>query len=215
MCGRFANHVAAMGDWVEILGDWPAGIELGYNIAPTRIIPAVMQQGTRPMRWGLVPSWSKEESPRYATFNARLESVAQKPAFRDPWRKGQSCLVPALGYFEWRTQAGHKQPFFIRLSEGQPLVFAGLWEQRQGSLSCTILTRESEGALADLHPRMPVMLGPDSARTWLQEGAAALPELQNSRQHEAVRVHPVGRAVGNARVDGPELIEPVDLLADS
>lgn len=165
MCGRFANHVKAMHGWRDILGDWPSGIPTGFNVSPTQIIPAVHSQGTCPMRWGLVPTWSKEASPKYATFNARLETVASKPAFRNAWRHSQTCIILALGYYEWRTENSVKQPYFIHMPQDRGLmVFAGLWEQREDLYSCTILTRESAGNLSDLHSRMRVILSPEDAR---------------------------------------------------
>lgn len=210
MCGRYANHVEAMYEWLDILKDWPAGISTGFNIAPTQIIPATRAQGTYPMRWGLVPAWSKEPSPKYATFNARLESVSDKPAFRNAWRHSQTCLIPALGYYEWRTEQGVKQPYFIHAPEDQGVVvFAGLWEMREGHYSCTILTRESAGDLAQLHSRMPVMLTPGDAHSWLIEGAGAADLLRESKVHQDLQFHAVDRAVGNTRNQGESLIRPI------
>lgn len=210
MCGRFANHVQAMHEWLDILGNWPADIPTGFNVAPTQIIPAVQAQGTFAMRWGLVPAWSKEASPKYATFNARLESVADKPAFRNAWRRSQTCLIPALGYFEWRTEQGAKQPYFVHSQEDSSLlVFAGLWEQREGQYSCTILTRESAGELAQLHSRMPVMLSPGDARSWLIEGTGMADQLDQSAVHLDARFHAVDRSVGNSRSQGEALIRPI------
>ncbi len=210
MCGRFANHVEAMYEWLDILKGWPADIPTGFNVAPTQIIPAVQTQGSFPMRWGLVPSWSKEASPKYATFNARLESVSGKPVFRNAWRHSQTCLIPALGYYEWRTELGAKQPYFVHTAEDRGLlVFAGLWELREGQYSCTILTRESAGTLAQLHGRMPVMLSPEDARCWLIEGTSMADQLDASEVHLNVQFHAVDRAVGNPRSHGEELIRPI------
>jgi putative SOS response-associated peptidase YedK len=199
-----------MHEWLDILNDWPAGMPTGFNVAPTQIIPAVQAQGTFPMRWGLVPAWSKEASPKYATFNARLESVSDKPAFRNAWRHSQTCLIPALGYYEWRTEQGAKQPYFVHLPENAgPLVFAGLWEQREGQYSCTILTRESAGTLARLHSRMPVMLSPGDARCWLSKGTGMADRLGESVVHLDARFHAVDRAVGNPHSQGEALIQPI------
>lgn len=110
MCGRFVNHIQALRGWLDILGDWPADIPTGYNVAPTQTVPAVQTQGTFPMRWGLVPAWSKEASPKYATFNAHLESASTKPAFRNAWTHSQTSPLPALGYYEWCTEQGRNSP---------------------------------------------------------------------------------------------------------
>ncbi len=199
-----------MREWRDILQDWPTDIPTGFNVAPTQIIPAVQAQGTFPMRWGLVPAWSKEPSPQYATFNARLESANSKPAFRDAWRHSRTCLIPALGYYEWRTERGVKQPYFVHAPEDTGLlVLAGLWEQREGQYSCTILTRESAGTLAQLYSRMPVMLSPEDACLWLTEGTGSAERLGESRVHLNVRFHAVDGAVGNPRNQGEGLIEPI------
>ncbi len=99
MCGRHANHMQKISGWQDILGDWPGSAELSMNIAPTQNIPVVVQQSGRTqttnMRWGLIPSWSKTAKPKYATFNARAETVRQKPSFRDACRNAQTCLIPA------------------------------------------------------------------------------------------------------------------------
>ncbi|AKH19639.1 SOS response-associated peptidase [Sedimenticola thiotaurini] len=210
MCGRYANHVDVTSEWLDILKDWPAGISTGFNIAPTQTIPAIREDGTFPMRWGLVPAWSKEASPRYATFNARLESASEKPTFRNAWHHAQTCLIPALGYYEWRTEQGVKQPYFVQApAQMGLLVFAGLWELREGAYSCTILTRESAGDLAQLHSRMPVMLAPDDARSWLTEGCRAADRLWESSIHQDLQYHAVGRAVGNTHNQGEVLIQPI------
>jgi len=122
VCGRFVNHIQALRGWLDILGDWPADIPTGYNVAPTQTVPAVQAQGTFPMRWGLVPAWSKEVSPKYATFNARLESASTKPAFRNAWTHSQTCLLPALGYYEWCTEQGAKRPYFVHAAKKQGLL---------------------------------------------------------------------------------------------
>ncbi len=155
MCGRYANHVKDMGAWADILEDWPTDVTLGYNIAPTRTVPAFYQDreqdSTRGigMRWGLVPAWSREINPKFATFNARSETMAEKPTFRTAWKKSQTCLVPALGYYEWQGPKGNKQPYFIRMKNREPLVMAGLWDcwkqDQEVLFSCTIITRPSEG----------------------------------------------------------------------
>lgn len=126
MCGRFANHVAAMRDWADILGEWPANVTLGYNITPSQTIPIFTASGGLVARWGLIPSWSNKASNKYATFNARIESITEKPTFRGAWGSRQRCLIPALGYCEWKTEHGTNQPYFVVAVDKSPLVFAGL-----------------------------------------------------------------------------------------
>ena len=177
MCGRYANHVKEMTGWVDILGNWPGEYALSMDIAPGQSIPVVIQDGdgphTKNMRWGLVPAWSDTPRPRYATFNARIESVSSKPAFRGACGRKQSCLVPASGYYEWTGEKGHKIKHYIRFRDDSPLVMAGLWDVwRAGGeelYSCTILTRSAISRIAEIHPRMPLILSKRDARSWLEQ----------------------------------------------
>jgi putative SOS response-associated peptidase YedK len=179
MCGRYANHLKKMSGWDEILGNWPAESSMSMNIAPTQHIPVVSSEmdvpQTKVMRWGLVPHWSKTAKPAYATFNARAESVRQKPAFRDACAKAQTCLIPASGYYEWSGEKGHKTKYYIQQEDETPLLLAGLWSYwKQGDLSvysCTILTRSAVPSLADIHHRMPVILNREDAQNWLYAAA--------------------------------------------
>lgn len=211
MCGRFANRIENLCEWTEILRDWPMEAETGYNIAPTTKVPVVTQQGIKTMRWGLIPSWSKEPAPKYATFNARLESISTKPTFKSAWRNGQTCLIPALGYFEWRHESGLKQPYFVRAKSGAPLVFAGLYEPGQeGELhdtfgSFTIITTEADAAMTKLHPRMPVMVPLGYASAWLTGQSAVIQQFTRP----AIKVHAVSTQVNNVRHSDENLIEPV------
>lgn len=213
MCGRYANHVKKMGQWSDLLEDWPEDAELGYNIAPTQMIPAFNAEHGLAMRWGIVPPWSKEPSTKYATFNARSESVADKPAFRHAWNKSQTCLIPAVGYYEWQGTKGNKQPFFIRPENEEPLVMAGLWEhwrQNEQSLySCTIITQASSGKLEDLHSRMPLILEFDQAEQWLNDGVSVFEQLLTNQNIERLKFYPVDKAVNRSSQQGEHLIEPL------
>ena len=216
MCGRYANHVKDMGAWVDILEDWPGDVTLGYNIAPTRTVPAFYkdreQDTTRGtgMRWGLVPAWSREINPKFATFNARSETMAEKPTFRTAWKKSQTCLIPALGYYEWQGPKGDKQPIFIRMKNREPLVMAGLWDcWRQGEqvlFSCTIITQPSEGTLTEVHTRMPVMVDHQHARAWLEDGTNRFNLLTRQQHTELLDFYPVSKTVNRSSSDSEELI---------
>lgn len=213
MCGRFANHLQHLKDWSEILGSWPTEVSRRYNVAPTQTVAAFVEDGGRAMRWGLIAPWAKEISSRYATFNARLESVAEKPAFRHAWRSSQRCLIPALGYYEWRGEKADKQPYFVHLESGQPMVFAGLYEPaREGGFpaSCTILTRPARGTLEALHPRTPAMLAPEQASAWFGESPDDVLRLLEEQAPPAAGFYPVDRAVNNARYDAPDCIDPLE-----
>jgi len=206
-----------MGQWAELMQDWPADADIGYNIAPTQMIPVFTAEQGKAMRWGMVPPWSREAGSRYATFNARSESVADKPAFRHAWENSQTCLVPALGYYEWKGEKGNKQPYFIRPQNDEPVVMAGLWEhwtsQQQSLYSCTIITQPSGGKLADLHSRMPVMLELDQAEQWLNDGVAVFDLLLQEQNTEGLIFYPVDKAVNKSTNEGETLIHKVDSVA--
>lgn len=168
MCGR-AKLPEDVSLTKEILGiDWD---ELGayrprYNVAPTTPVPVVTSSGGKRtlqwMRWGLIPAWAKDEGFGSRTFNARAESVATKPSFRGAWKAGRRCLVVTDGFYEWRKS--DKQPFCVTLGNRQPMMLAGLWEEwkpRSGEpiRSCTVITTEANALLAEIHDRMPVIVG--------------------------------------------------------
>lgn len=210
VCGRYANHVTAMQQWSEILRDWPAGIPTGYNISPGQIVPVVVGTVTMPMKWGLVPAWVKEAKLKYSTFNARVESAPQKPAFRQAWRRGQSCLVPALGFYEWRNEVSGKQPYFVCSSQGLPLVFAGLWDSGAGQSSFTILTQAANDSLSALHHRMPFILDTVYAQRWLEGDLKSVVEEQDFGPVNDLYYYPVSKEANNARNEGAQLIAPLD-----
>ena len=169
------------------------------------------------MRWGLVPSWSKDAKGGAAMINAKAETVAEKPAYRKAFLS-RPCLVPADGFYEWK-QIGpkEKQPYFITTKAKEPFAFAGLWEwwrandaprDTPGLETFTILTTEPNAVCAALHNRMPVMLAQEDWRRWL----GTLEDRTSILAHAAFLVErmecwPVAKAVGNVRNEGPELIK--------
>lgn len=221
MCGRFATGNLDDPDWADWLAvdrdsPWP---EPSWNVAPTDTAAIVglgdAGRSVRLARWGLIPPWwSKPLSEfRLTTFNARSEDAAEKPAFRQAWRKGR-CLVPAIGYYEWSGKKGAKSAWFVTLETNAPgVTFAGLWSlTRIGEdrvLSFTILTTAAGEATRHVHPRTPVFLDPEDWERWLSlEDDVA--DLMRPPRDDRVRLRPIGPAVGNVRNDGPELIEPLD-----
>lgn len=211
----------------------PADLAAGrYNIAPTSTVPVVLERRgddddihryLRGMRWGLVPSWAKELSVGNRMFNARADSVATKPAFRTALHK-RRCLLPASGYFEWRTSTGpdgrpDKQPFYITPEDGSTLAFAGLWEfwrppSGEPVVSCTILTTDPVGELAAIHDRMPLILPAADWDAWLDptldgRAVAALLSPPEAALIAQLELRPVSKRVGNVRNDDPQLLEPV------
>lgn len=212
MCGRFAFYSPAQAA-AELFGVSGApAVEPRYNIAPTQYIAALRpdERGENclvMLRWGLVPFWARDPSMGARMINARAETVAEKPSFRNAFRK-RRCLVLADGYYEWQRSGDVKIPWFISRADDRPMAFAGLWETWQDPDSespletVTILTREADEFLERLHHRMPVILSPEQAQMWLEPGSG-VPETSPE-----LRAWPVDRRVNNARNEGPELIDP-------
>ena len=172
------------------------------------------------MRWGLVPGWADSAASRMSTFNARIESAATKPTFRQVLGR-RHCLVPASGYYEWVGTGRAKQPWYITPANDPLMFFAGLWDRWQSQsgeslLSFTILTTAATGELAEMHERRPIICPATHAAEWLRAGNAAAAQLLAHERETALRWHPVGRAVGDVREDHPELIRPVGgILVDA
>lgn len=167
-------------------------------------------------RWGLVPSWADDPAVGARMINARAETLAEKPAFREAFRR-RRCLIPADGFYEWRAAAGgRRQPWRIARPDGGPFAFAGLWEawrdpaRPEPLLTCTIVTTEANADLRDLHPRMPVVLDPADHARWLDPAAeeAALRSLLRPAPEGLLESYPVSPAVNDVRNDSPELLRP-------
>jgi len=193
-----------MHDWADLLSDWPGDESLlSYNVAPTNVVPIVAAGGVKAAQWGMIPSWAKEFKMQYATFNARIETVGEKASFKNAWRKGQTCLVPVGGYYEWMTENGNKQPYVVHHPE-QDMLLAGLWERWNDRLSFTVLTEEAQGELKTLHPRMPLFIAAESALAWLDGDYT----VGSSVDSNLTRFYKVNKRVGNSRNEGADLIEP-------
>jgi putative SOS response-associated peptidase YedK len=221
MCGRFtlvtpAKELAEQFRLIEVPSLSPR-----YNIAPTQPVAAVRQlpgNGARELsllHWGLVPFWAKEPGIGSRMINARSETAAEKPAFRAAFRR-RRCLVLADGFYEWQRLERGKQPFYVRLRDGKPFAFAGLWEHWKGPDettidSCTLLTTEPNDLIRPVHNRMPVILAPEDYDLWLDPGVQE-PELLHPLLHaypsENMHAYPISTWVNNPRNDDPRCIEP-------
>ena len=219
MCGRFVNRISEMPEWSELLKIWP-GVNPSYNVSPSQTIAAFRSPAGKAMRWGLIPHWAKEFSSDFSPFNARAASAHEKPAFRDAWDNAQRCLIPMLGYYEWKGPKGSKQPYFIQPSTNNGLVMAGLYDcfrpaagadsDKTGKeYSCTILTRPADKNLQDIHGRMPVMLTPDTAAEWLNIDTKLAQDFLMQTKAPELEFYPVSKAVGNVLTNGKKLIEPL------
>ena len=198
-----------MHGWADSLEQWP-DMEQRYNVAPTSNIAAFRSGVGEPMRWGLIPNWADSFESTYSTFNARIETVNEKPTFRDAWKKSQRCLIPMAGYYEWKGEKGNKQAYYVtdRLAGG--LVAAGLYDSwKLGKfLSCTILTKPADAAMAELHPRIPILLTPETALDWMNCSDDLNPDVVSKIVRPKLSFYEVGKVVGNSDVDNPHLIEP-------
>ncbi|MGD9723663.1 MAG: SOS response-associated peptidase [Pirellulales bacterium] len=224
MCGRYTlrtplTRVAELFD-LDSLGDWAAALRPRYNVAPTQSVAAIRWNVERnrrelvPLVWGLVPHWADEVTIGNRMINARAETLAAKPAFRDAFRR-RRCLIIADGFFEWQKRDGSKQPYYIRLKEDRPFAFAGLWDRWDKGPrpleSCTIVTTDANELLRPLHDRMPVILDDEACRRWLDQACDSAEELEpllHPFAADAMLAFPVSTAVNSPRRDEPECIEP-------
>lgn len=195
-----------------------------YNIAPGQLVMAVVNDGRTnrlgELKWGLVPPWADDPKIGSKMLNARAESAADKPAFRDALRR-KRCLIPADGFYEWQTQTdGSKQPIRIVLKNRKPFAMAGLyetWFAPDGSKlnTCTVLTTTPNGLMAPIHNRMPVLLRPEDEALWLDRtvhNPERLQRLFEPFDESLMEAYPVSAAVGSVRNDTPSLIEPLETL---
>lgn len=220
MCGRFALK-SPPAKLVERFGlDECADFTPRYNIPPGTDIPVIRQspEGKRVLhllRWGLVPHWAKDPSIGNKLSNARGESVAEKPSFRDAFRR-RRCLIPADGFYEWKTEGKVKQPYFISLKSGEPLAMGGLWEswrRPDGEILRTacIITTGPNDVMEPIHDRMPVILRTEDWQAWLEAPAEAIQPLVCPYDADAMQAWPVDRRVSRTVDDDAGLINPVAL----
>ncbi len=238
MCGRFvsasppdelANYFGALQSDAEL--------EPSFNVAPTNEVYVVRARpdeeggpGDRTissLRWGLVPFWAKDLKIGSRMINARAETVAEKPAFRKAYER-RRCLIPADGFYEWAKVEGQKtkQPYFIHRPDGEPVVFAGIWERWKPRLddgktvdeaaepveSCSILTCAPNKVMAEIHDRMPVLLAPTVWDDWLSPDTDMdyIASLLVPAPDDLLTMFPVTTAVNNVRNKGEELLVPVE-----
>lgn len=231
MCGRYALTTPA--DVIARLFGLAEAVSFArrFNISPTQRAPVVLATGesgddsTRTvqlLRWGLIPFWAKDASIGARLINARSETAAEKPAFRDAIRK-RRCIVPATGFFEWKKQETdgkpQKQPYFIHRTDDAPMALAGLWERWTDKASgeelrtYTILTTEPNDILRPLHNRMPVILREDGCNRWLDPAMrdpAALVDLYAPVPSDAVTFYPVSRRVNTPANDDSSVLEAIE-----
>jgi putative SOS response-associated peptidase YedK len=193
-----------------------------YNIAPSQPVTAVRSAPTGSgreialLRWGLIPSWSKDPSIGNRLINARAETAREKPSFRNAFRR-QRCLIPASGFYEWQRQERGKQPYFVRMRDERLFAFAGLWDRwespEEGAIeTCTILTTAANALLAPIHDRMPVILPRTEYGRWLDPGLKdpnSLATLLVPFPPEDMLAFPVSPRVNAPTVDDEKCIAPL------
>lgn len=242
MCGRFVS-ASPPDELARYFGaelDEGDRLEPSFNVAPTNEVYAVRaRDGVRqlaPLRWGLVPFWSKDLKTGSRMINARSETVATKPAFRKAYEQ-RRCLIPADGFYEWakveaaegadgpKSKKPKKQPYFISRPDGEPIVFAGLWERWRPRLedgktiddsadpieTCTILTCAPNAVMAEIHDRMPVLIPPRFWDDWLapETDPELIAGLLRPAPDDLLSLVPVSTAVNNVRNKGEELVRPL------
>ena len=234
MCGRYAasKDPSALVEEFGVTAPVEERLEPDYNVAPTKkaaiVVSAKGERALHVARWGLVPSWAKDPSIGARMANARVESVAEKPAFRSSLAK-RRCLVPADGYYEWYQPPGEpgqpasarprKQPFFIHPADGSSIAMAGLyawWRDPSGGaeapwlLTCTIITTAASDALGHIHERMPMTVDRADWGQWLDPDVTVDPgAFLHPAMNDGLQITPVSTLVNNVRNNGPELLAPL------
>lgn len=212
MCGRYnlITDAEALIDFFEIENSVLDEFGPRYNIAPSQDVPIVRDTGSgRELvlaRWGLVPHWSKEEKPKFSTINARADTVADKPTYRDPFKR-KRCLVPSTGFYEWKREDDQKIPHHIRLPDGELFAFAGLWDhwdkEGAGFDSYSIIVTGANETMQPIHDRMPVILNPAQYNTWLNNNNFNRAQLESMLvpYGGTMEAYPVSRYVNSPQHD--------------
>jgi len=219
MCGRFARRDPDPAPFPEFSHHWPQ-LPPRFNVAPSEEVLVLRVADGAPCaglaRWGLVPRWLKDPaaSPVKAQINARSESAAVKPFFREPFARSR-CLLVADGWYEWRREGGAKQPWFFHRADEGPFTFGGLWSAWSDAAgdhpTCAILTTRPSALAARIHDRMPVLIAAAERQRWL-DPATPRDEVQAlcaPAAGEELVVHPVSTRVNSPRHDDPECVAPV------
>jgi putative SOS response-associated peptidase YedK len=219
MCGRYRRTTQE--EELARLYDIPipkqTDLPISFNIAPSqkvltiRLNPETQKRSLDALQWGLVPHWAKDAKIAYKTVNARVETVDTAPSFRQAFRK-RRCLIPANGFYEWKKVVGGKIPYSIGMEDEAPFVFAGLWEGWKAPATgewlrtCTIITGEPNELIAQIHTRMPVILGEEHHEAWLSNRAGK--EVLVPFPAAAMRVWPIDPRVNSPKNDDPDLLKP-------
>jgi len=218
MCGRITQSSSPQ-DYARLFGiTCDLVIKPRYNIAPSNQIMACRlsaagEKELITLHWGLVPAWSKGLDRRFSMINARAETLADKPAYRGPFKK-QRCLIPADGFYEWHQENG-KQPYYIHATQDHPLMFAGIWDHWEDDSgdkidSCSIITCAANKQMQPIHERMPVILSSDQWDSWFNgQDATTLQSMLVPYRDDDMDIYQVSTVVNNPKKDGAGLIKPL------
>lgn len=218
MCGRFSIFAdpSRLAERFEV-GLPAEGLRPRYNAAPTQALPVILNEGDRAiqlLRWGLVPFWAKDPSIGSQMINARAETLAEKPSFRNALKK-RRCLVLADGFYEWKKTPTGKIPMRVALTSGDPFAFAGLWEiwdspEGDKLRTFTIVTTSPNELVEPIHNRMPVILRPEHEALWMDNHAEPAAWLDVLRPYpaELMRAYPISKRVNSVGNDDPDVVKP-------
>lgn len=236
MCGRYVSpelaalqreYRAQLNSQLGLSDAQERAYEQSYNVAPTQLVPVVRaireQNGTREavlMRWGLIPFWAKGVPPKYSTINCTIENLETAATWRTAWSRGQRCVIPCAGFYEWKIleDGKTKQPYFIKPSATETFAFAGLWDQSIASsgekiVSCAVLTMPANEIMRDIHnskQRMPAILEHTDIDTWLSGTAEQARGVLKPYPSDEMIAWPVSTRVNSPKNNSAELISPVN-----
>jgi len=222
MCGRYSYFgplsILKESIQIDVIDEEPVE---NYNVAPSQKVPVVLREKDqlhlRNLHWGLIPFWAKDPKIGSRMINARVETLAEKPSFKNAFKK-RRCLVLSNGYYEWTGTKGNKQPYFITTTKEKPFGFAGLWDiwndktDETTIQSCTIITTSTCRQIAHLHHRMPVILDTEFHGRWLDPDSQdpdALIEILREGLVKEFMFHRVSTDVNTVRNNGPHLIQEI------
>ncbi len=217
MCGRFTqkNKKKTVENEFDVKIPKTQSFNISYNIAPTQLIGAIrVIENAREyanLKWGLIPSWSKDDSFASKLINARAETLAEKASFREAYKK-RRCLIPASGFYEWEKTANGKQPHYFYLKDKDIFGFGGLWEEwldkESGELieTFTIITTEANEGLEPIHNRMPVIIKQTDYEKWLNDSISSIADLLKPFDANKMTSHTVSKAVNTPTNNSSELI---------
>ncbi|PCH58896.1 MAG: hypothetical protein COC14_00255 [Burkholderiaceae bacterium] len=221
MCGRFTLQSPEA--QIRKTFHLPSGDKLGlcprYNIAPSQDVSIIRDSEKGPKlvlaKWGLIPHWSKESKTKYSTINARIETVAEKPTYRTPF-KSKRCLIPADGFYEWKLVNGHKIPHYIHMRKGEVFALAGIWDRWEGEEetldSFSIIVMPSNEIMKPIHERMPAIIAPAHYDLWLDQRMTEKDEIMgylNSAPSSSLKFYPISPWVNSPQHDDERCILPV------